>query len=90
MAASCARASADHEPEGHAVAVADYFCRNAKLRVKELFRSLHDNEDRCGYRLAQKLLTEMPASLQAEPIHHIASIPSPEGIAQSSAHREAA
>jgi hypothetical protein len=90
MAASCARASADHEPEEHAVAVADYFCRNAKLRVEKLFRSLHDNEDRRGYRLAQKLLTEMPATLQAEPIHHIALIPSQEGIAQSPAHREAA
>jgi hypothetical protein len=90
MAASCARATAERESDEQAANLADYFCRSAKLRVKDLFRSLHHNEDRRGYRLAQELLTKMPASLQANPGHRIAPISSGNDLAPTSEHREAA
>jgi len=54
MATSCARATALKDDE--ATALADYFCRMARLRVANLFRELRHNEDRRGYRLAQQLL----------------------------------
>jgi len=56
MTASCARAtSLRDEPS---LALADYFCRTSRLRVAELFRALHHNEDRRGYKLAQQLLAQ--------------------------------
>jgi hypothetical protein len=56
MTASCARASTLGDEQ--AVALADYFCRTAKLRVANLFRELSRNEDRRGYKLAQQLLIQ--------------------------------
>ena len=60
MAASCARAATLHDEASRALA--DYFCRAARLRTDDLFRALHHNEDRRGYKLAQKLLKEVPSS----------------------------
>ncbi|HEY0550480.1 MAG TPA: acyl-CoA dehydrogenase family protein [Verrucomicrobiae bacterium] len=58
MTATCARASM---PSGNDdVALADYFCRSARLRIAELFRTLHSNEDLRGYRLAQGLINARP------------------------------
>jgi alkylation response protein AidB-like acyl-CoA dehydrogenase len=54
MTAACARASMQ-SGKGD-VALADYFCRGARLRIAELFRGVHHNTDRAGYRLAQDLL----------------------------------
>ena len=54
MTATCARASMQ-SGQGD-VALADYFCRGARLRISELFRGVHHNTDRAGYRLAQDLL----------------------------------
>jgi len=36
--------------------LADYFCNSARLRIVHLFRDLHANADREGYRVAQKVL----------------------------------
>jgi len=61
MTATCARASAlDDDETG---LIADYFCRSARLRVASLFRESRLNEDRRGYKLAQGLLKDVPASL---------------------------
>ena len=54
MTAACARATGLHDETS--ISLADYFCRNARLRVGELFPALHHNEDRRGYKLAQTLL----------------------------------
>ncbi len=54
MTATCARASMQ-SGKGDA-ALADYFCRSARLRIAELFRGIHHNTDRAGYRLAQDFL----------------------------------
>ena len=57
MTAACARASKMNDESS--LALADYFCRTARLRVGELFRALHHNEDRRGYKLAQALLKSL-------------------------------
>jgi hypothetical protein len=57
MTATCARASALNDDE--VIRLADYFCCMAKFRVANLFRELHLNEDRHGYKLAQTLLKDM-------------------------------
>jgi len=69
MTACCTRAG------GSSVALADYFCREARLRVAQLFRDVHQNEDRRGYRLAQQLLKEVPASLASGFVHRPAMPP---------------
>jgi hypothetical protein len=59
ITASCVRAQAllgQHPDQPDVVELVDYFCRSAKLRIAHLFRELHDNADREGYRLAQSVL----------------------------------
>ena len=56
MTATCARAQRAGASEADASVLADYFCRNARLRVEELFCGVRHNTDRVGYRLAQNLL----------------------------------
>ncbi len=59
MTAACARAQAmqkSGENGEKAVALADHFCRGARLRIDDLFRSLWRNEDVRSYRLAQRIL----------------------------------
>jgi alkylation response protein AidB-like acyl-CoA dehydrogenase len=54
ITASCSRAqSLDTED---ARALADYFCRMARLKIEALFRDVHDNRDTEGYRVAQQVL----------------------------------
>jgi hypothetical protein len=60
ITASCLRAQALVKSNGKSKEVlelADYFCNSARLRVAHLFRDLHNNADRKGYRLAQKVLS---------------------------------
>jgi alkylation response protein AidB-like acyl-CoA dehydrogenase len=61
IAATCARASALQDDE--TISIADYFCRMAELRVANMFRESRLNEDRRGYKLAQVMLKDTPASL---------------------------
>jgi len=61
VATSCARAQAmmqsDPSSKLDSLALADYFCRSAHLRIDQLFRSVKHNVDRRGYKLAQRVLT---------------------------------
>jgi len=60
ITASCLRAQALIKTNGKSAEVlelVDYFCNSARLRVGHLFRDLHNNADRKGYRLAQKVLS---------------------------------
>ena len=59
ITASCSRAQAMLNQSGKSpeiLEVVDYFCDSAKLRIAHLFRDLHHNTDRDGYRLAQQVL----------------------------------
>jgi hypothetical protein len=61
IATSCARAQSmlqtDEKTKTDLVAVADYFCRAAHLRIGRLFYSVKHNVDRPGYKLAQRVLS---------------------------------
>ena len=54
MTTTCARAST--LTDASSVSLADYFCQTARLRIANLFRELHHNEDRSGYRIARQML----------------------------------
>jgi 3-hydroxyacyl-CoA dehydrogenase/alkylation response protein AidB-like acyl-CoA dehydrogenase/enoyl-CoA hydratase/carnithine racemase len=59
ITASCLRAHAMIKANGKSpevVELVDYFCDSARLRIAHLFRDLHSNADRPGYRVAQKVL----------------------------------
>jgi alkylation response protein AidB-like acyl-CoA dehydrogenase len=59
ITATCLRAHAMMKDVAKSTEVrelADYFCNSARLRVAHLFRDLHSNADREGYRVAQKVL----------------------------------
>src|SRR5262249_49229220 len=67
ITASCLRAhslSQDAQKSAEVRELADYFCKSARLRIAHLFRDLHHNEDRDGYRLAQKVLDGQQGWLQ--------------------------
>jgi hypothetical protein len=70
MTATCARAGGGDDSS---LALADYFCRASRLRIAQLFREAHRNEDRAGYRLAQQLLKGVPAALAAPSLQRAAS-----------------
>lgn len=65
MSATLARAQALSEQKApdlaRVVDLADYFCRAARLRIRERFRSVSENVDREGYRLAQAMGAQPPA-----------------------------
>jgi alkylation response protein AidB-like acyl-CoA dehydrogenase len=67
MSATLARAQEMVErsyPEGSsALELADYFCRSSQFRIAEWFRSITRNADGPGYRLAGKLLADLPQTL---------------------------
>jgi alkylation response protein AidB-like acyl-CoA dehydrogenase len=63
IAASCSRAQALHTPE--ALEMADFFARNARLKIKRLFHDLHHHNDRAGYRLAQNVIAGKHTWLEA-------------------------
>jgi len=60
ITASCLRAErlleTSPEQNGDVLATIDYFCRSSRLRIEEKFRALRRNNDRAGYKLAQKVL----------------------------------
>jgi alkylation response protein AidB-like acyl-CoA dehydrogenase len=57
MAAACVRAEALRKHgNAEAVALADVFCRRAKIRIRHLFSELFKNADAPTYRLAQDVL----------------------------------
>jgi hypothetical protein len=59
ITASCLRAQSllkDTSKSAEVRELTDYFCNSARLRIAHLFRELHHNADRDGYRLAQKVL----------------------------------
>jgi alkylation response protein AidB-like acyl-CoA dehydrogenase len=59
IAASCSRAQyliGEGKDRKEIVALADHFCRESQLRVKDYFRGLRDNNDAIGYKLAQSVL----------------------------------
>jgi hypothetical protein len=51
---SCSRAQNLDTEEARALA--DCFCRMARLKIEALFRDIHDNRDAEGYRVAQQVL----------------------------------
>ncbi|HEY5895467.1 MAG TPA: acyl-CoA dehydrogenase family protein [Chthoniobacterales bacterium] len=56
---TCARAqNLINEGNRSALTLADYFCRNARLRIRGAFENLRHNTDNEGYRLAQELLAD--------------------------------
>jgi Acyl-CoA dehydrogenase, C-terminal domain len=61
IATSCARAQSllrtDEQAKSDLLALVDYFCRTARLRIDWLFYSLRHNVDRRGYKLAQRVLS---------------------------------
>src|SRR4029453_8769140 len=57
FAISCACARAEAVGTREAIELADYFAHRSRLRVAQLFHSLHHHTDRAGYRLAQRVLT---------------------------------
>src|SRR6185503_16766106 len=57
MAAVCARATADAKKgEKGAIALADVFCREARLRVGTLFDTMFGPTDDAVYRVSQQVL----------------------------------
>jgi hypothetical protein len=54
IVATCARAQQLHTPE--AIALADFFCTQAQLKIEALFESIAHNADRAGYKLAQQVI----------------------------------
>lgn len=57
MAAACVRARMlSQRGQADAVRLADVFCREARLRIRRLFGSLHGPNDVAHYRLAQSVL----------------------------------
>jgi hypothetical protein len=54
ISASCSRAQSLDTEEARALA--DYFCRMARLKIEALFRDVRDNRDAEGYRVAQQAL----------------------------------
>ncbi len=63
ITATCARAQDLDKPTARELA--DYFCRTARIRIDMLFQGLHENADKAGYRIAQKVLTGELAWLEA-------------------------
>jgi hypothetical protein len=61
IVASCARAQSLRERANEASAeetllLADFFCQSARLRIEQNFKRLHQNVDRQGHDLAQRVL----------------------------------
>jgi alkylation response protein AidB-like acyl-CoA dehydrogenase len=55
MSAACVRAKSERDTDPAGLELADLFCRQARLRVDELFRGLWDNTDAHDVALAKKV-----------------------------------
>ena len=69
IAATCARAQSvfkagTDEEKAEVVALADYFCASARLRIERNFDGLTQNTDRQGYKVAQQVLKKGPKTLE--------------------------
>src|SRR5262249_48647370 len=67
ITASCLRAQAllkKNSGSTEILDVVDYFCDSARVRVAHLFRDIHENADREGYKLAQKVVDGQQEWLQ--------------------------
>ena len=61
MAATCSRAQSLLEqgtPREQVLPLADFFCRETRLRIRGRFRGVRQNNDRRGYRLARQVLAD--------------------------------
>lgn len=62
ITATCLRAkqleSANQEKPENLIGLVDFFCQSARLRISEKFHQIHDNVDRSGYCVSQRLLSE--------------------------------
>jgi alkylation response protein AidB-like acyl-CoA dehydrogenase len=61
IAASCTRAQqliGEGKDRKEILALVEYFCRESRLRIDNLFRGLSKNNDRQGYKLAQRVLAD--------------------------------
>jgi hypothetical protein len=73
MSATVARAEARRSPEfGNSEDVADLFCREARLRIRESFRALRRNEDAARYRVARQILDGRGKWLEKEVVEDFA------------------
>lgn len=66
ITATCARAQSllEKGDNRELIELVDYFCRDAKLRIEQHFHGLHDNVDKEGYKLAQKVVEKKFAWLE--------------------------
>jgi alkylation response protein AidB-like acyl-CoA dehydrogenase len=76
ITATCLRAQHDlksgqlnAEQQAALVQLVDYFCQSSRLRIEELFRALHKNADRDGYRVAQSCLAGKHLAKEQNPAH---------------------
>lgn len=44
------------DARAEAITLADYFCKEARIKIEERFRGIHDNNDRSGYKIARGIL----------------------------------
>jgi alkylation response protein AidB-like acyl-CoA dehydrogenase len=62
ITASCLRAErlieSGQDDNGGVLQTVDYFCRNSRLRIEEKFRAIRRNNDKAGYKLAQRMLEQ--------------------------------
>jgi alkylation response protein AidB-like acyl-CoA dehydrogenase len=59
ISATCSRAQyliSEGKDRREVVAMADHFCRQARIRIDDNFRGVRNNNDDVGYRLAQQIL----------------------------------
>ncbi|GAB3813413.1 hypothetical protein GCM10027605_56940 [Micromonospora zhanjiangensis] len=64
MSAVCVRARAERETRPAGVELADLFCRQARLRIEQLFGSLWDNTDQLDVTAAKRILAGRYAFLE--------------------------
>ncbi|MGI5214411.1 acyl-CoA dehydrogenase family protein [Plantactinospora sp. CA-290183] len=64
MSAVCVRAQAERETRPEGVELADLFCRQARVRIAELFRSLWENTDSVDNVAAKRVLAGRYAFLE--------------------------
>lgn len=65
ISAVCVRANAERDTRPEGVELADLFCRQAKMRVEQLFAGLWENTDSVDVAAAKRILAGRYASLEA-------------------------
>ena len=54
----------DGKPSDEILSLTNYFCRSAKLRIRDYFAGVRGNADQPGYQLTQELLAGKHAELR--------------------------